>query len=227
MIDGSDSPFIFEKIGAQLEHIMIDEFQDTSTIQWQNFKVLLQEAMSHEGSSNLIVGDVKQSIYRWRNGDWRLLAGIKNEFPHADQLIEERPLDINYRSTRNIIDFNNAFFKTAAMIEDVNAYDDVHQYYPEEKPQTGLVEVTLLPADDYQQATLDAIVTQISMLLNQHVPANTIAILVRTNSLIPAIANYLMQTMPDVNVVSDEAFRLDASPRFFRQYRGPAPPAAL
>ena len=212
LIDGSDSPFIFEKIGAQLEHIMIDEFQDTSTIQWQNFKVLLQEAMSHEGSSNLIVGDVKQSIYRWRNGDWRLLAGIKNEFPHADQLIEERPLDINYRSTRNIIDFNNAFFKTAAMIEDVNAYDDVHQYYPEEKPQTGLVEVTLLPADDYQQATLDAIVTQISMLLNQHVPANTIAILVRTNSLIPAIANYLMQTMPDVNVVSDEAFRLDASP---------------
>ena len=212
LIDGSDSPFIFEKIGAQLEHIMIDEFQDTSTIQWKNFKVLLQEAMSHEGSSNLIVGDVKQSIYRWRNGDWRLLAGIKDEFTHADQLIKELPLDTNYRSTRNIIDFNNAFFKQAALIEDVSAYDDVHQKYPDEKPQTGFVEVTLLPANDYQQATLDAIVTQIQTLLSHQVPATKIAILVRTNSLIPTIANYLMQTMPDINVVSDEAFRLDASP---------------
>ena len=212
LIDGSDSPFIFEKIGAQLEHIMIDEFQDTSTIQWKNFKVLLQEAMSHEGSSNLIVGDVKQSIYRWRNGDWRLLAGIKDEFTHADQLIKELPLDTNYRSTRNIIDFNNAFFKQAALIEDVSAYDDVHQKYPDEKPQTGFVEITLLPANDYQQATLDAIVTQIQTLLSHQVPATKIAILVRTNSLIPTIANYLMQTMPDINVVSDEAFRLDASP---------------
>ena len=212
LIDGSDSPFIFEKIGTQLEHIMIDEFQDTSTIQWKNFKVLLQEAMSHEGSSNLIVGDVKQSIYRWRNGDWRLLAGIKNEFPHADQLIEEKPLDTNYRSSRIVIDFNNVFFEQAAKIEEVSAYDDVHQYYPEESPNSGIVEINMLPAKDYQQVTLDAIVTQIKTLLDQQVPATKIAILVRTNSLIPAIANYLMQTMPDVNVVSDEAFRLDASP---------------
>lgn len=212
LIDGSDSPFIFEKIGTHLEHIMIDEFQDTSTIQWKNFKVLLQEAMSHEGSSNLIVGDVKQSIYRWRNGDWRLLAGIKDEFPHADQLIEEKPLNINYRSERNIIDFNNAFFTHAAMMEGVNAYDDVKQQYPATKAATGMVEVTLLPAEDYQQTTLDAIVNYINTLRNQHVSATEIAILVRTNSIIPTIANYLMQTMPDINVVSDEAFRLDASP---------------
>ena len=212
LIDGSDSPFIFEKIGTHLEHIMIDEFQDTSTIQWKNFKVLLQEAMSHEGSSNLIVGDVKQSIYRWRNGDWRLLAGIKDEFPHADQLIEEKPLNINYRSERNIIDFNNAFFTHAAMMEGVNAYDDVKQQYPATKAATGMVEVTLLPAEDYQQTTLDAIVNHINTLRNQHVSATEIAILVRTNSIIPTIANYLMQTMPDINVVSDEAFRLDASP---------------
>ena len=77
LIDGSDSPFIFEKIGTQLEHVMIDEFQDTSTVQWQNFRVLLDETMSHEGGSNLIVGDVKQSIYRWRSGDWRLLNDIE------------------------------------------------------------------------------------------------------------------------------------------------------
>ena len=212
LIDGSDSPFIFEKIGTHLEHIMIDEFQDTSTIQWKNFKVLLEEAMSHEGSSSLIVGDVKQSIYRWRNGDWRLLAGIKGEFSHADQLIEEKPLNTNYRSERNVIDFNNAFFTHAAMVEGVEAYDDVRQQYPDAKAATGMVEVTLLPAEDYQQVTLDAIVSQIKTLRSQQIPVTEIAILVRTNGIIPTIANHLMETLPDINVVSDEAFRLDASP---------------
>ncbi len=67
LIQDEDSPFIFEKIGSQLEHVMIDEFQDTSTVQWKNFKVLLQETMSHRNAGNLIVGDVKQSIYRWRS----------------------------------------------------------------------------------------------------------------------------------------------------------------
>lgn len=65
LISDDDSPFIFEKIGTQLNHVMIDEFQDTSTIQWKNFKVLLQETMSRQDAGNLIVGDVKQSIYRW------------------------------------------------------------------------------------------------------------------------------------------------------------------
>lgn len=80
LIKDNDSPFIFEKIGTQLDHIMIDEFQDTSTIQWKNFKVLLEETMSREDAGNLIVGDVKQSIYRWRSGDWRLLNNIDKEF---------------------------------------------------------------------------------------------------------------------------------------------------
>lgn len=60
LIKDSDSPFIFEKIGTQLDHIMIDEFQDTSTIQWKNFKVLLEETMSREDAGNLIVGDVNK-----------------------------------------------------------------------------------------------------------------------------------------------------------------------
>ena len=107
LIDGSDTPFIFEKIGTQLQHIMIDEFQDTSTVQWQNFKVLLSEAMSQEGSENLIVGDVKQSIYRWRSGDWRLLNDIQTQFPSPEAQLDIRTLGTNYRSQRNIIEFNN------------------------------------------------------------------------------------------------------------------------
>ena len=117
LISDSDSPFIFEKIGTQLEHVMIDEFQDTSTIQWKNFKVLLSECMSHQDSESLIVGDVKQSIYRWRSGDWRLLNAIDREFPYADETVEIKPLETNYRSERNIIAFNNAFFTEAARQE--------------------------------------------------------------------------------------------------------------
>lgn len=109
LIKDSDSPFIFEKIGTQLDHIMIDEFQDTSTIQWKNFKVLLEETMSRENAGNLIVGDVKQSIYRWRSGDWRLLNNINKEFNKSAKVSIET-LDTNYRSDRNIIEFNNAFF---------------------------------------------------------------------------------------------------------------------
>ena len=219
LIEGSDSPFIFEKIGTQLEHIMIDEFQDTSTVQWQNFKVLLEEAMSRQDSSSLIVGDVKQSIYRWRSGDWRLLAGIRQQFDHADERLDVRTLDTNYRSCRRIVEFNNAFFTQAARQENLLSdaslpapYDDVVQQVPDGKPREGTVEVRLLPPDDYQQQTLDALTEHIRHLTEQGVAATDIAILVRANNYIPLIANHFMEHLPEVSVVSDEAFRLDASP---------------
>ena len=223
LIGESDSPFIFEKIGTQLEHVMIDEFQDTSTVQWQNFCVLLAEAMSHENTSNLIVGDVKQSIYRWRSGDWRLLNDIEQQF--NSQQIETRALDTNYRSQRNIIQFNNVFFRQAATLEymaqkELNAaeaaqlekaYADVEQKIPAGKDPLGLVSIRLLPADDYQTATLKQIAETIATLRAQGIPQKEIAILVRVNQYIPTIARYFMEQMPEVTIVSDEAFRLDAS----------------
>lgn len=108
LMKDSDTPFVFEKIGAYLKHIMIDEFQDTSTIQWNNFKKLLINCMSQGDSHNLIVGDVKQSIYRWRQGDWRLLNNIEKEY--STEQLAIKPLNTNYRSEENIILFNNAFF---------------------------------------------------------------------------------------------------------------------
>lgn len=223
LIEGSDSPFIFEKIGTQLEHVMIDEFQDTSTVQWQNFRVLLDEAMSHEGGSNLIVGDVKQSIYRWRSGDWRLLNDIEQQF--RQQQIETIPLKKNYRSERNVITFNNHFFSHAAEIEyqeqqELNpeeaeqlkrAYADVVQEIPEGREATGEVSVTLLPAEDYQMITLQQVAETISELTKRGIPQREIAILVRVNNQIPVIAQYFLEQMPEVKIVSDEAFRLDAS----------------
>ena len=223
LIDGSDSPFIFEKIGTQLEHVMIDEFQDTSTIQWQNFKVLLTETMSHENGTNLIVGDVKQSIYRWRSGDWRLLNGIEQQF--NQMLMEIKSLSTNYRSTRLVITFNNIFFRHAAEIEyqalgELNcaereqlqkAYADVEQKVPDNRPDKGRISITLLPNDEYQQAVLQNVVDSVQELIDKGVEQKEIAILVRINNQIPLIAQYFLEHLPGVNVVSDEAFRLDAS----------------
>lgn len=115
MIDGNDSPFIFEKIGSRLRHIMIDEFQDTSTTQWANFKVLLDNCLSQEGSHSLIVGDVKQSIYRWRSGDWTLLNNMK-----PDYQTDIKCLSTNYRSEENIVLFNNAFFQKLQKLKPSN-----------------------------------------------------------------------------------------------------------
>ena len=176
LIDGSDTPFIFEKIGTQLQHVMIDEFQDTSTVQWQNFKVLLAEAMSRENAENLIVGDVKQSIYRWRSGDWRLLNDIQAQFPSPEAQLDIRTLSTNYRSQRNIITFNNDFFCTAAQLEYLalqddpeaaalqRAYADVEQTVPDKLENNGLVNIQLLPADDYQEKTFARIADIVSEL---------------------------------------------------------------
>ena len=223
LIGDSDSPFIFEKIGAQLEHVMIDEFQDTSTVQWQNFRVLLDEAMSHEDSSNLIVGDVKQSIYRWRAGDWRLLNDIESQFDARQ--IATRCLDTNYRSSRRIITFNNIFFQQAAQLEylalkEINeteasqlerAYADVVQQIPADRPDEGFVRIDLLTTDDYQTQVFQHLTATVSELLASGATQQQIAILVRTNGVIPLIAQYFMEQMPEVTIVSDEAFRLDAS----------------
>ncbi|MDR0725895.1 MAG: UvrD-helicase domain-containing protein [Prevotellaceae bacterium] len=108
LVNESDSPFIYEMTGSRYDVFMIDEFQDTSEAQWQNFKPLLKNSLS-EGKDSLIVGDVKQSIYRWRNGDWRILANkIFNEF--GNFAINEKNLDTNWRSFPNIVEFNNALF---------------------------------------------------------------------------------------------------------------------
>ena len=226
LINGSDSPFIFEKIGAQLEHIMIDEFQDTSTVQWQNFKVLLEECMSHEGTQNLIVGDVKQSIYRWRSGDWRLLNGIEQHFPLPKQQLNIQSLKTNYRSQRNIIDFNNRFFELAAereysqltdkvgeeMARQVhNAYQDVVQEVPSHREASGKVQITLLPSEDYQEHVMEQMGEVIRELMQHGAAPGNIAILVRTKDVIPHIIDFFNLYLPDVNIVSDEAFRLDAS----------------
>ena len=107
-ISESDTPFIYEKVGNYFDKFMIDEFQDTSSKEWRNFLPLLRNAMSQStDTSVLIVGDVKQSIYRWRGGDWRILGGDV-EYDLTDS--KRVPLKNNWRSLPNIVEFNNSLF---------------------------------------------------------------------------------------------------------------------
>lgn len=111
IIANNDTPFIYEKTGTKFQHILIDEFQDTSKFQWSNFKPLIANSLAN-GFYNLIVGDIKQSIYRWRSGDWKLLLnGVEQDI--GNERINNSALDVNWRSKKNIVDFNNSLFHYA------------------------------------------------------------------------------------------------------------------
>ncbi len=221
-----DSAFIFEKIGANIRHVMIDEFQDTSRMQWDNFRLLLSEGLA-QGEDSLIVGDVKQSIYRWRNGDWTILNNLKPGNSPLTQYIQVKTLAVNRRSEARIIDFNNSFFTAAtnyfntlhqAELKEpcqalTEAYADVVQQSPKTEIK-GYVRMQLLEPDedtDYTTQTLKALADEVLRLQNEGISLQDIAILVRKNKNIPLIATYFDKEL-GIPIVSDEAFRLDASP---------------
>ncbi len=231
----TDTPFVFEKIGSQLSHVMIDEFQDTSNVQWDNFKVLLYETMSHAVTdddnklvNNLIVGDVKQSIYRWRNSDWQLLNGISEQFPKYGDVLKIEPLKKNYRSYTNIVKFNNHFFTKAAELEADSieteydypagaaalrsAYDEVEQEQKNPERKEGYVNIQLFEKDFTEQIMCEKIGERVDELLGRGIAQKDIAILVRNKKdHVPLIANYFMQTRKHVHIVSEEAFQLSSS----------------
>lgn len=225
IIKEGDSSFIFEKIGSNIRNIMIDEFQDTSRLQWQNFKLLLVEGLS-QGADSLIVGDVKQSIYRWRSGDWSILNNLGQNSHFEFFPIIKKTLDTNRRSQANIIIFNNILFRI--ILADLNmryeeemnepchdllsAYGDVEQLSPKEEKK-GYVEVNLVEGEnteEYQENTLSLLGAQVQNLIAHGVAENDIAILVRKNKAIPQIADFFTK-QHGITIVSDEAFRLDAS----------------
>ena len=157
MVGDSDIPFIYERTGARYQHIMIDEFQDTSELQWGNFLPLLKNSLDARNKC-LIVGDVKQSIYRWRNSDWRTLNNIDSE-SELSRYVVQPTMDVNYRSSEMVVEFNNAFFNRAvkfvassycATIDDptgsmatpiLTAYAQVHQQVPDKHKGYGYVSI--------------------------------------------------------------------------------------
>jgi len=234
MIDSSDTPFIFEKIGAEIRHVMIDEFQDTSRLQWSNFKVLLSDILANDRFS-MIVGDVKQSIYRWRNGDWRILNKINNLLA-----VQEKSLDSNYRSKKQIISFNNSFFTEAGRVLDekyrnelfptslhspfslVYSEKQVSQKTPEIENK-GYVSVDFLQDEEiekYNEVVLSTLLKKIQLLQTAGIQARELCILVNRNVQIRWIADYFSSQKANypelaadnyLDIVSNEAFRLNSS----------------
>ena len=211
IIAGSDAPFIYEKLGVRFQNFLLDEFQDTSTIQWENFKPLLAESDAN-GGANLLVGDVKQSIYRWRGGDWTLLdKGVKKEFPTAD---DSNPLCENWRSLPQIIEFNNSFFDFASRALDGQMgsnlirgiYADVAQTSRTRDKARGYVKCTFCEDKDEE---LPLVLDSVRSAVEAGAGYSKIAVLVRKNAQGSDVANYLVQN--GVPVISDDSMKVKTS----------------
>ncbi len=235
IIAGNESPFIYEKVGLRVNNYMIDEFQDTSDMQWQNFLPLVRDSLAG-GNKNFIVGDVKQSIYRWRNSDWKLLdEQLDKDF--ASEGITHETLDTNWRSSRNVINFNNAIFTIGAnLLQDTynnsldidtdsrlqpfssritKAYNEVYQQIPDShKDNEGHVRVEFVETTEQAWAdyVLEQLPAQIEQLQDRGYNLKDIAILVRTKKEGASVANRLLEYKSQntdsryrYDIISDEA----------------------
>ncbi len=216
IIDCSDAPFVYEKLGVRYEHFLLDEFQDTSTIQWDNFRPLLQNSEAG-GFRNLVVGDVKQSIYRWRGSDWHLLDRVlEEEFPGA----EVSPLRGNYRTRGEIVEFNNGFFTYAAeklselLGEDPASAESVASIYSEveqfvktrEIDLPGCVDAVFV---DSEEDEMDEVVASVREVLGKGFAPGDIAVLVRGNKEGGEIARRFVDE--GISVVSDDSLDINSS----------------
>jgi len=239
LVSGNDTPFIYEKSGNRYSDFMIDEFQDTSAMQWNNFVPLLQNAVAQSDAAPvLLVGDVKQSIYRWRGGDWTLLSQrAAEQFAEA----QRRPLVKNYRSRRRIVEFNNGLIdnlvgqierslgKTLAEAEEAGylteelrsrlaatvaeAYSDRIQE-ANDTAERGYVTVLQYGRDE----EVHPVIKRIEELESRGYLPSDIAILVRRNQEAADIASVLLEYKsrnPDspyrFDIITQEALALNSS----------------
>ncbi len=226
IIDGNDTPFIYEKTGIRYDNYLLDEFQDTSRLQWEDFKPLIDNSIS-EGHSNLIVGDIKQSIYRWRGADLTLLGEeVEKDFP--EPLSKTEPLDGNWRSSREIVAFNNEFYSAigellkgfdAKVAERIEAfYSDCVQTVNNQEAGNGHVKVIFLPEKsldedgreiNWRQAAL-GMTGGIVESLKERYSLSDITFLVRTNREGAQVATKLISL--GYEVVTEDSLNISASP---------------
>ena len=217
-LSGSDTSFVYEKTGSFIEHLMIDEFQDTSRLQWGNLRLLLWECLAI-GKDCLVVGDVKQSIYRWRNSDWDILnSRMEKELSiYNPQVI---PMESNFRSHQNVIDFNNALFPKAVEMMQMHYNGQTGATYPAIESAYREVEQISSKADGQgyvfvQANSDDTIFQQIEQKLDKLTAAGVqqtdIAILCRYGNQITDIAEWFAANRPEYRMISSEAFQLGSS----------------
>ncbi len=234
VIQDSDTPFIYEKVGSFFRNYLIDEFQDTSGMQWKNFQPLIVNSLD-QGYPAMVVGDVKQAIYRWRGGDLSLLQQqiISNVGEHRAGV---RALATNFRSAPEIVNFNNELFgeaakhvalETGASIP-LEAYKDVAQ--DNARAFKGFVKIFFIQeSDDRVESTgtrrrwyddaMEEIPKAMEELQGKGVRLNEIAILVRKNDEGQRIASWLLEYRNSpraraacrYDVVSNESLRIDGA----------------
>lgn len=226
-------PFIYERLGEHIKHLFIDEFQDTSVLQWQNLIPLLDNSLA-KNQMSMVVGDGKQSIYRWRNGEVGQIASLpliyeKPAGSTAFQAFEQslvyhfnfNELRTNYRSLTNIIDFNNAFFQfSAGFLSDAcrKVYLEQNEQFHKEvtieqghrHPEPGYVQVELLDADESDdEVMLDRVKALVEDALDKGFTKSDITILVRKNKIGSMVASYLNDH--GIDVVSADSILLKTS----------------
>ncbi len=226
VIQDSDTPFIYEKVGSFYRNYLIDEFQDTSGLQWKNFFPLLTNGLD-QGYPSMVVGDVKQAVYRWRGGDLKLLQEQVEQNIGKDR-VGTKELQTNFRSASEIVSFNNALFEmaSASVAQETgkgitsDAYKDVPQSI--HKKEGGFVQVSFLKeelGERWKDLALNQIPNQLEKLQQLGASLKDIAILVRTNyegqNIVAHLMNYRNSNEAKANckydVVSNESLRLDGA----------------
>ncbi|MGM9693300.1 MAG: UvrD-helicase domain-containing protein [Alloprevotella sp.] len=226
-VAAADAPFVLERAGSRFDHIMIDEFQDTSSMQWENFRKLLLESMS-TGGKCLLVGDVKQAIYRFRGGDWEILEGLNKEYKGKQNGGEDIlcKMQTNFRTDERIVRFNNQFFPKAAAIIDslgggeahaADIYEEAGCQEAKHKGDVGYVRIAVsskpgAPAasDEEGGGVLDEMAEQMQRLHAEGLPYREMCILVRKKGEAADIVDAFAEK--EIPLISDEAFLLSASP---------------
>ena len=210
-------PFLYERIGERFKHVFVDEFQDTSVLQWQNLLPLIDNGLA-SGQMSMVVGDGKQSIYRFRSGEVEQIVNLPDiyalpkddreaAFRQFEQNLKDnfafKNLDTNYRSFANVVDFNNAFFEAAYknlspesqkvyVAEKPGTDEGVSIYQKKAKTEEGLVQVELYDNESQPDYCLDRVEAIIRELVDQRgYQYKDITILTRKSDLGSEIANYL------------------------------------
>lgn len=227
IIAEDDTPFVYEKIGNRYENLMLDEAQDTSLMQWNNFRPLFRNSQA-SGGCNLVVGDIKQSIYRWRGSDWRLMRdGLSRDLSNGP--LRSETLRENWRSGRALIDFNNDFFSHISDVLAADAersrlagevrhiYADCAQTQPQahETDPEGYVRLSFLKKSSdskssWRDGALKRMIDDIRMLLAEGYDYKDITVLVRRNKEGAKAASALIEA--GISVLTEDSLQIGSSP---------------
>ncbi len=214
-----DADFILEKAGIRFKHVLMDEFQDTSQLQWRVIRQLLMDVLAGAGNTLLIVGDIKQSIYRWRNGDWHIMDELTSEGMNelTKDRINERftSLTRNFRSSEEVVKFNLTLFDhiinaagddlTKRIYSEGFTPEALDQYYQSDKKKGGYVRFQAKVNAKKEDLALEML-AQIEDLLQKGANPSDIMILVREKKEAAMICG-----LTDLPIVSADSFLLEAS----------------